>query len=126
MELAPASPCSYRRVVNRKRFRTQSTANRTAKGTAQTHHGRRPGSDRVSGDRVSAVPWSGSVPTVMTSDGSCLDGRVDPGDDLVQHLVEAGGGLEPQPLLGLLGGGHPALDVVLERLVVDQPQRDAL
>ncbi len=42
MELAPPSPCSYRRVLNKKRLRTQSSANSTAKGTAQTHHGRRP------------------------------------------------------------------------------------
>src|SRR4051812_45712849 len=116
MELAPPSPCSYSRVVNRKPFRAQSRPNKTAKGTAQTHHGRRPGGDGVSGDRLSAVPRSGSVPTVMTSDGSRLDGRVDPGDDLVQHLVEGGGGLEAQHLLGLLGVGDPALDVVLERL----------
>jgi hypothetical protein len=42
IEFAPASPCSYRRVVNRNRLRTQSRTNKKVKGTAQTHHGRRP------------------------------------------------------------------------------------
>ena len=43
----------------------------------------------------------------------------DPGDDLVEHLIESGGGLEAEHPLGLVGSGHPALDVVVKRVIVD-------
>src|SRR6266705_1437748 len=56
------------------------------------------------------------------SDNSRSDGLADPWDYLVEHLLQRGCCLEAQDLLGLIGGGHAALDVVGERIVVNYPQ----
>src|ERR1700727_869950 len=91
IEFAPASPCSYRWVVNRKWLRTHSRANKRAEGTTHTHHGRRPADPVDPVEPVPPVRPSGRGPTAvsldMRSDGSGLDGRVDPGNDLVQHGI---------------------------------------
>src|SRR5712691_6399094 len=137
MELAPPSPCSYRRVLNRKRLRTQSRANSAAKGTAQTHHGRRRSTGAAAAGSAPLTPAvSGAAPAPGTtvirsrpadmSDGSGLDGRADPRDDLVQHGLERGGRFEAEHPLRLVGRRDTPLDVVFERVVVDGPQRDAL
>src|SRR5438094_6512220 len=51
------------------------------------------------------------------SDTSFGNGVADPGDDLGEHLVEGGGGLESEEAPGLVDGRYAALHVVLEGLV---------
>src|SRR4051812_31723328 len=52
------------------------------------------------------------------------DGLLDPRDDLVEHVVERRGGLEAEHLAGFGDVGNPLLHVVLEALVVREPQGD--
>src|SRR5690348_4945195 len=71
-------------------------------------------------------PPGGAVTTEVasvTSDPAVLERLGDPRDDLVEHVVERGGRLETQHPLGLLDCRDPLLDVVLERVVVLEPQR---
>ncbi len=71
---------------------------------------------------VSGTMWERLAESITrSSDGAGLDRLPDPGDDLVQHLLQRGSGLEPQHLLGLLGSRDPALHVVLEGGVADVP-----
>ena len=51
-------------------------------------------------------------------DRALLDGLADPGDDLVEHLVERRRRLEAEHVARLLDRRHAALHVVLERVVV--------
>src|SRR5580658_8575167 len=149
IELAPASPCSYRRVVNRNPLRAQSTANSSANGIAQIHQGRPPSARSATAESATAGPTapvarflapagllrtdSDPVATVTrlpfvlpSSDGSGPDRRVDPGDDLVEHLIQRRARLEAEDALRLLGIGNAPLDVVLERIVVHQREGDVI
>ena len=89
--------------------RTQTRASSAANGTAQTHHGRPRGATATASSPVTTSGGESRScspgPAVWAfrrqppcSDGSRLDGRVDPRDDLVEHLVERGRGLEAEHL----------------------------
>src|SRR5262245_32354 len=57
------------------------------------------------------------LPEALEAAGA--DGFGDPGNDLVEHVVEAGGRLEAEDFAGLCHVRDPLLHVVLERIIRD-------
>jgi len=147
VELAPPVPCSYRRVVNRKRFSRSARETgrrkertRPPRPAARAHVSRRAG--RTTADRRdpgSSVVLRGarfrsddpgcvacSPPAVISQMVPALMAASIPGDGPREHLVE-GGRASKLNILGLSVSGTRRWNVVFTgRLVVQEPPRDLL
>src|ERR1700692_434093 len=69
---------------------------------------------------------TGAAPAEDRLDRPRSDRLLDPWDDLVEHLIERGRGLEAEHAPRLLNGRNPPLDVVFERWVADVSERQAV
>src|SRR5436305_4752424 len=81
------------------------------------------GPDRRSKLRSHRSKRAGALPA-LASNAAGGQRLGDPGNDLVEHVLERGGRLETEHPPGLVDGRNPPEHVMLERRVVLEPQRD--